>query len=161
MNQKDVEMPSLGDLSDSEINPEDLRKVELDKETIQAYEEIFEKDTTFWQRLGRFIKAENKAGQKAKIIKDGILAFAPWGKQVSTGTELLTEIIKDDQKDMNIIKKALSIQGAKDFLKWKDEDGNFSWEQVGVSLLQIGILVLLAWLDSQFGLGLIKMLTGS
>lgn len=158
MIKKDVEIPELGDLSD--IEDVELEKVGLDKETIAEYEKIFEKDTTFWQRLGRFIKAENKAGRQAKIVKDAILAFTPFGKKISTGTELLTQIITKEQQDMNIIKKAFSIQGIKDFFKFKDENGKFSWEQVGISLLQIAVFVLLAWLDSKFGLDIISTLAG-
>jgi len=47
--------------------------------------------------------------------------------------------------NMNILKKAFSLKGIKEFFKYRDENGNFSWEQVGVSLLQIAVFIAVAY----------------
>lgn len=86
------------DFGNNEVNPEDLQKVDLDEDTIAQYQKVFTKQTTFWQRLGNFIKAENKAGRYAKILKDFALIFVPYGRTISSASEMATEIISDNKK---------------------------------------------------------------
>lgn len=154
IDKKDVEVPELGNLSvPGEFDLEKAKGAKYDSldEFVEAH-----KSVSFWTKIKHTWQGKTDVGRIIGTGLDIAELFAPkWAVKTRTVIQSKTTT------DMNIIKKALSIQGAKDFLKWKDEDGNFSWEQVGVSLLQIGIVVLLAWLDSQFGLGLIKMLTGS
>lgn len=133
-----------------EIDTSIIEKSDYDKELIAEYNKIFESDTTFWERLGNFIKAENKAGRKAKIVKDFVLTFVPLGKQVSTGTELLTEIIKDDQKDMSNFTDKL--KKVRNWISWNDKDGNFSWQELGKSLLKIALAGGIVYGLNYFGL---------
>lgn len=125
---------------------------EFSEEAQKAYEKIFKKDTTFWQRFGNFLTAENEAGRKAKIIKDAILVFAPWGKQVSNVTELATEIIDDDKSQTTNRPMKDKIRKLSKFFSFKDDDGNWSLKEAGYSILKVAILSGIAWGAVQLGI---------
>lgn len=88
------------DFTEGNMPPTSLPHINLDKETIDTYKKVFQKDTTFFERFGNFIRAENKAGRKAKIIKDFLLIFVPYGRTISSATEMATEIITEKQNNM-------------------------------------------------------------
>ena len=125
------------DLGEKWKDPDILKEAELDEETISAYEKVFQKDTTFWQRLGRFIRAENRAGRYAKAIKDFALIFVPYGRTIATASEMATEIITDKQRsNMSFSDK---LKKVRNWISWNDKDGNFSWTELGKSVLKIAI----------------------
>ena len=149
-----LERPTLGGLSNYTVD-KDFKKAEISDKDQKIYNEIHSKSS--WQKIKDTFKktwnGNNNVGKYLGLGLDIGESFAP--KWISE----IRDIFQSKNNDMNLLRKAFSIQGLKEFLKVKDEDGNFSWEQVGVSLLQIAVFVLLAWLDSQFGLGLISALT--
>jgi hypothetical protein len=136
------------ELSNFEV-PEDFNKDKslTDIATLSKWEKLKRKAKRTWH-------GKNKVGKYLGLGLDVGEQFAP--KWISSIRDIFQS---KNNSDMNLVRKAFSIQGIKEFLKVKDEDGNFSWEQVGISLLQVAVFVLLAWLDSQYGLGLIDTLT--
>jgi len=134
------------------------QKLEIIKGKYDSLEELIQahKDVSFWDKLKLTVQGKTDVGRVTGTVLNIAELFAPsWAVKARDVIQSQTK-----PKDMNILKRAFSLQGVKHFFKFRDEDGKFSWEQVGVSLLQVGVLVLLAWLDSQFGLGLLKMIMG-
>lgn len=109
------------------------------EEAFEYYKKIYQEDSTFWQRLGHFIRAENKAGRKAKIIKDGILVFAPWGKQVSDATELVTELISDNSNKKPDTMKEPKFKKIKRYLKQKSTQSAIALIATVVSAVFAGV----------------------
>lgn len=89
--------------------PDKMEKlVNLEKEVLEYYQTIITPSSSFWDRLRAFFSASNKAGRGAKAIKDFALLFTPYGKQIETVSEFITErFIKPEQTDkaMNDSKK--------------------------------------------------------
>lgn len=74
------------------------KKVVLDKETIESYEDALNRGKPKRKRLMRFLTAQNKAGRRAKIIKDAVLMFLPFGKKISNVSEMITHIIRGNME---------------------------------------------------------------
>lgn len=68
--------------------------VDLPEEVIRGYEKALNPKLPFLYRVRKFMAAESAAGRKAKIVKDAVLFFAPFGRQVSTASEFITGFIK-------------------------------------------------------------------
>lgn len=132
------------DFGNIEVDPKDLQKIDLDEETIAQYQKVFQKNTGFWERFGNFLTAENKAGRYAKAIKDFALIFVPYGRTISTATQMAKEIIDDnDMKQSNNF--ADKIKKVRNWFSYNDKDGNFSFKELGISLLKIGIPTAIAY----------------
>lgn len=101
-----TQINSLGDL---EIK-NDFKRVNLPREALEIYNEILDKDTSFWERLGLFLTAQNKAGRIAKTIKDFGTIFLPYGKQVDNLTDLITKIVEDEMPEQEKKSAAKSSQ---------------------------------------------------
>lgn len=102
------------------------------KEQIEDYKKVFEKDG--WDKFKAFLKAENKWGRRAKIIKDIGLLFVPYGRNISNVTEMTTEIMTDEKKTFPD-----KIKAVRNWISWNDKDGNFSPKELGLSLIKIGV----------------------
>lgn len=82
-------------------------------ETVSDFNTAVDRKKPFWHRVRRFLAAENKAGRKAKAVKDFVLIFVPYGRQIGTVTELASEVFKqnqpkeDDMKAVEWIKERL------------------------------------------------------
>lgn len=101
-------------LSKDQITKDELaaQRVHLSEETLEAYQRAMNPGYPFWHRVGRFLKAENKAGRKAKTLKDFALAFLPWGRQISTASEFITTAIIDEKTMDKPKHKSKTIWGA-------------------------------------------------
>ncbi len=91
-----VYVPSLSKELDMETY-NTLKKANIPVEQMKTYDDLFRKKEGFFKRVGKFITATNKAGRRAKIIKDFALIFFPWGKQVADITEFATDVLKPEQ----------------------------------------------------------------
>lgn len=99
---KDVEVPELGDIG-KYSGIFDIESVDLAKEVHEEYQKVFDKERSFWDRVGSFLRAENKAGRWAKVVKDFALVFIPYGKTIDNITDLI--ITDKKQKQMAQLKE--------------------------------------------------------
>lgn len=110
---------------DSDGVPDVIRKANsVPNESFEIYQKVFDKDTTFLERFGHFLRAENKAGRKAKVIKDAALIFLPYGKKIENATEFITHIIEEEDtmtEDNNKIDEKIpeEVSKVRRFLKQK------------------------------------------
>lgn len=126
--------------------------VELSDKTLEQFEAANNPKVPFRHRLRKFLRAENGLGKAARVVKHGIILLSPFGKTVESVTDFAEHILIPEQTGKPMIKKAFSLQGLKDFLKFRDENGNFSWEQLGISLLQIAVTAGVVWGLDQLGI---------
>lgn len=73
--------------------------VGMDRKTFDAYKDAADKKKPFTVRVKRFLLAESRLGRRAKVVKDFALLFFPWGKTVSSATELITEVLSPEQDE--------------------------------------------------------------
>lgn len=76
-----------------EVHHKDFRTVRIGRTSLEKYKEALDSSQPFLRRVAAFFSATNKAGRRAKTIKDFLLIFLPYGKQVGNITELITELI--------------------------------------------------------------------
>lgn len=98
----------------SEGEPVDLQGVTLSEETLLAYEDALDPDLSLGRRIRRFLTAQNGAGRWAKVIKDAFLIFVPYGRQINTITDFITDRLQPQQNKTVMDKpklKSKTIQG--------------------------------------------------
>lgn len=96
---------SNGALPEVDLN---AMRVDLPKQTLQAYHDAMNPKLSFGMRLRRFLRAENEAGRIAKTIKDFALIFIPYGRKIETLSDFVTSRLEPQHKynrgsDMNWI----------------------------------------------------------
>lgn len=133
--------------------------VDLDKETLERFEKANNPDIPFRQRFREFLRAENDLGKAARLVKHGLILLTPFGKSVKTVTEFGEQILlpESQQTEKPMLAKVLSI---KNFINLRDENGNFSWSELGASVLQLVIAGALVWGAQELGIwkGLMNLL---
>lgn len=72
----------------------DKKSLKISKEALEAYEDAINPKLPFGRRVKRFLTAQNKSGRIAKTVKDAILIFAPFGKQINTLTDMVSTIVE-------------------------------------------------------------------
>jgi hypothetical protein len=82
----------------------------VNDETRSLYEIALNRDKPFRERVFAFIQAENRAGRKAKIVKDFILMFTPYGNRISAFSDFIRDSVLPQQhinmsmeEDMKVI----------------------------------------------------------
>lgn len=86
----------------SEGEPVDLQGVTLSEETLLAYEDALDPDLPLGRRIRRFLTAQNGAGRWAKVIKDAFLIFVPYGRQINTITDFISDRLQPQQTSHNM-----------------------------------------------------------
>lgn len=81
----------------------------IDRKTFEAYSIAANKREPFLKRVKNFLLAESRSGRRAKIVKDFVLLFVPWGKQVSSASELLTEVFAKEPQQPKPNTKVMKI----------------------------------------------------
>lgn len=94
----DADSDGVDDFTEGEsyfdVEKEDVS--ELSEQQINDYQQIFENDG--WDKFKAFLKAENKWGRRAKIVKDIGLFFIPYGKRIENITEATHYIMTDERE---------------------------------------------------------------
>lgn len=155
LERKRVEMPTIGDNLEN-VGAGDLKRAEISAEDRKKYEEIFDKSR--WQKFKKQIKrtwqGKNDTG---KIIGFGLDIGELFVPQY---VARLRDQLQSKQGNKTMLKKILSI---KNFINLKDENGNFSWQELGASLLQIVLAGAIVWGAMELGIWdqLIKLLSNN
>lgn len=104
------------DENNNDFPDEQEKLIHLEKEILKSYEAVLNPSDSFWDRVRAFMSASSKAGRGAKAIKDFMLLFTPYGKQIGSVTEFVSErFIQSKQKqneaeDMNWLFNRLTEQ---------------------------------------------------
>ena len=102
-----AELPHVKVSDDSEIDF-DLKLAHISKQTLDKYHDALNPRLSFGYRLRRFLSAQNEAGRIAKTVKDFALIFVPYGRQINTLTDFVTEQLTPKKNtNMNWIKNRL------------------------------------------------------
>lgn len=135
MNNFELPDNRVGNVGDEQ--PLDIPDVpELSDEQLADYQQVFEKSG--WDKFKTFLQAENKWGRRAKIVKDIALTFIPYGRTISNASEMATEIIDDNNtSNMDFADK---LKKVRNWISWNDKDGDFSFRELGLSLLKIAVV---------------------
>lgn len=105
----------------------------------QAYKERVH--LTLGDRLRMTWHGQNDVGRSIGVVLDIAETFAPrWAVKTRT-------LIQHEEKPM--LQKVLSI---KNFINLKDENGNFSWSELGASMLQIVLAGAIVWGAGELGI---------
>lgn len=123
-----------------------------DYEKVEAeFEAAADKKKSFWTRIRRFATGRSKLGSTVGSVIDTVTFFVPYGRQINTGRDLLVSVIKkkEERKQKPMLKKVLSL---KNFVNVKDEQGNLSIEEIGASVIQLGIAFGVVWGAVELGI---------
>jgi len=120
---KELEIARISDLPDVTITdgaPKlPLKKVHISKQTLEKYHDALNPRLSFGYRLRRFLSAQSEYGRIAKTVKDLILIFVPYGRQIDTLTDFVTERLIP-KTDIHMTSKAETfLQKVVRFLKQK------------------------------------------
>lgn len=134
----------VGDISTPLVTPPTGDETyPVSEQALRDYYAALQRDRPLGERIGRFLRAENRAGRRAKLIKDAVLVFAPWGPQVRTLTDVATHLLQPEPnpdamlKDM--ILRALTADGGS-FGRIRDEDGNIDRAALLAFALRVAII---------------------
>lgn len=135
----DIDIPNAcdGDLGDyqPENDVTDEKVDESENPDILNYSS--DKDNALkriFRSLYKGIKGKNKAGKKIGYGLDLVGVFVPVVDKFRDAAKGLLGLNKSQTKSKPMLSKILSV---KNFINMKDEQGNFSWQELGASLLQI------------------------
>lgn len=84
----------------------DWKELEVNRqeEILKQYQIAADPNNGFWKRAKSFFAATSKAGRYAKAAKDFALMFTPYGNQIDTVTDFVTErFIKPQSKPIDFI----------------------------------------------------------
>lgn len=104
------DLPNV-DVADDPAIDVDLKLAHISKKTLEKYHDALNPRLSFGYRLRRFLSAQNEAGRIAKIVKDFALIFVPYGRQINTLTDFVTQRLTpktNTNTNMNWIKNRLS-----------------------------------------------------
>lgn len=118
-----------------QIDP--MPKVFLKRKTLEQYQDVLDKDKSFWFRVKQFLRAENDAGRIAKIVKDFGLFFLPYGKQVGDVTELVSDVFIEEAKQEQI--KYKEEENMSWFIDRMQERS--TWRGITVALTSVGVAI--------------------
>jgi len=137
-----------------------LKKADISEETLRRLAEARNPDVPFVQRVREFLRAENDLGKAARVLKHGVILLTPFGRSVETAAEFAEDVLLPETKRPKpMLQRILSI---KNFINVRDEDGNFSWAELGASVIQLLIAGAVVWGAQQLGLwsGLQELISG-
>lgn len=102
-----------------------------------------------FRSLKKVAKGENSVGKKIGHGLDIVGVFVPGVDKIRGSVKGILGMDKSKQTDKPMLSKILSI---KNFINLKDEDENFSLQELGASLLQIVLAGAVVWAAMELGI---------
>lgn len=133
------------------------KDVELSPEAVEGYRRAMNPGYPFGHRVRNFFTAQNKAGRIGKTVKDALLLFTPYGDKIETITDLVTKVIKPEQKEKHgpMLKRAFSRAFTLDGggpIRIRDEDGKISKVAVLAGIIRLLLILALLYGGQYLGL---------
>lgn len=151
INRRDVEdIRLITELRINELLP-DIRTVEEGEIVLRQFEVAIDRSQPMLKRFRAFVAGESKLGRTVGQVIDFITIFTPFTKQVENARDLVRQIVgrKQKQNQRPMLRKVLSIRN---IINVKDENGNFSYEELMASVIQIAVAVLVVWGAVELGI---------
>lgn len=149
---KSAKIPGVPKLSDAQIEERvigdpQFRKIKNTKDfekVVESFQYAMDKKNPFWKRARAFLTGQNLLGQGVGAVVDIATMFLPFGQTINNGREAVRAVLSRNQKQTNrpMLKKILSIRN---FVNVRDENGNFSWAELGASVLQLALAAGIVW----------------
>jgi hypothetical protein len=156
---KRSKIPVTPDLSNNQIKERvighpQFRRVKTTKDfdkVVESFQYAMDKKNPWHKRIGAFLRGENLLGQGVGAVVDIATLFLPFGHQIDNGRDTIRAVLSRNQKQTNkpMLKKILKLRN---FVNIRDENGNFSWQELGASVLQIVISAAIVYGAVQLGI---------